>query len=158
MREHYAMRRDKIKTPDAQCRKGSNTMPALQWAENMEAINDLKPGTCVREHFTDLLRKKASARRRERTAARNLSGIHPSDAMDRATTSSQGPGAAADVRGGPRRMVGAGIPTESPFAAGSGGRPQPFAHHNNKQHGGDDDDAGGPHFSDFKKAAATGMW
>lgn len=66
VREHYAMRRDKIKTPAAIPFKGSNAITCLEWAAEMEAIEELNRDTGVRNGFRDMLLKKAIKKSKER--------------------------------------------------------------------------------------------
>lgn len=88
VREHYAMRRDKIKTPalmqqqltrrappQQQLRKGGNaagvrdvehnTISALEWADNVNALDELSRTTHLENHFMGLMERKAAARRKQ---------------------------------------------------------------------------------------------
>jgi hypothetical protein len=84
VREHYAMRRDKIKTPAllqhnhrgaaAAPRNGSglrrppvenNTISALEWADNVNALDELSRETHLENHFMGLMERKVAARRRQ---------------------------------------------------------------------------------------------
>ena len=75
VREHYAMRRDKIKTPDIRARPGSNTLPPNEWAANMEALDCLKRDTHVSTFFRGLVGRKLSARAKEKSAAKEQFGF-----------------------------------------------------------------------------------
>ena len=70
VREHYAMRRDKLKTPDIRARPGSNTLPPNEWAANMEALDSLKRETNVGTFFRGLVGRKMSSRAKEKRAAK----------------------------------------------------------------------------------------
>lgn len=59
VREHYAMRRDKLKTPDWRAAPGGNTWTRLEWAGNMEAIDALAPTTSVQAGFKRMLQRQA---------------------------------------------------------------------------------------------------
>ena len=73
VREHYAMRRDKIKTPAEIPLKGTNTISCLDWAADMEAIEQLNRDTGVSQGFRQMMLKKATARAKERGH-----DVHPS--------------------------------------------------------------------------------
>lgn len=62
VREHFAMRRDKIKTPDVRCRRGSNAIGREEWARNVEALNSLTTDTNVGTFFRGLAGKQKAAR------------------------------------------------------------------------------------------------
>jgi hypothetical protein len=59
VREHYAMRRDKIKTPSFLPTKRSNAMTALEWADNVNAVDDLSESTNLRDHFAEMLQRRS---------------------------------------------------------------------------------------------------
>ena len=59
VREHYALKRDKIKTPALIATRKSNTMNAMDWAANMEAVQRLNGGTGLQQHFLKMARKKS---------------------------------------------------------------------------------------------------
>jgi hypothetical protein len=64
VREHFAMRRDRIQTPSLIAGKRTNTMEALEWADNVNSINDLKATTNLRDNFMQFVSKKAEQRKR----------------------------------------------------------------------------------------------
>lgn len=72
VREHYAMRRDKVKTPALLGGKKSNSMTALQWADNVNSIHDLKPSTNLRDHFMDMVKKQSAHRRKGQVAPNDV--------------------------------------------------------------------------------------
>lgn len=87
VREHYAMKRDKIMTPSlaalhpSNARQGlpargssgkaavgraseMNTWNALEWADNVNAVDDLRAQDVnLQDHFLDLMRRKAAAKK-----------------------------------------------------------------------------------------------
>jgi hypothetical protein len=65
VREHYAMRRDKIQTPSLIGGKRSNTLTALEWADNVNSISDLKATTNLRDNFMQFVTKKSEQRKRQ---------------------------------------------------------------------------------------------
>jgi hypothetical protein len=68
VREHFAMRRDKIKTPDLS-RKGSNAIGREEWARNVEAIDSLSRDTNVGTFFRGLAGKQRANRMKQQAAA-----------------------------------------------------------------------------------------
>ena len=64
VREHYAMRRDKIKTPALISGPKTNSCHALEWVDNVNAIDDLSKTTHLQNHFMGLMRQKVAARQR----------------------------------------------------------------------------------------------
>lgn len=67
VREHYAMRRDKVKTPTLLGGIKTNTWHPLEWADNVNAVDDLSRTTNLETCFMTLLKRKAkqSAKKRE---------------------------------------------------------------------------------------------
>ena len=65
VREHYAMRRDRVKTPAPLSAKGGNCMNSHDWAANMEALEILNGETNVQTFFRGLVgrRRYANANR-----------------------------------------------------------------------------------------------
>ena len=55
VREHFAMRRDKIQTPDFRARPKSNTLTRQSWAESLEAMEVLNRETHVATFFHGLV-------------------------------------------------------------------------------------------------------
>jgi hypothetical protein len=88
VREHYAMRRDKIKTPAllphnhrAAAASGqrrppveNNTISALEWADNVNALDELSRETHLENHFMGLMERKVAARRRQQQQQQHQSG------------------------------------------------------------------------------------
>lgn len=76
VREHYAMRRDKIRTPallqstgvrqrdDAAVER--NTISALEWADNVNALDELSRTTNLGDHFMGLMHRKVAAKNKIR--------------------------------------------------------------------------------------------
>ena len=64
VREHFAMRRDKIKTPSLEGGKRSNTMTALEWVDNVNSLHDLKTTTNLRDNFMEFVSRKSEQRKR----------------------------------------------------------------------------------------------
>mmetsp|Transcript_38 Transcript_38/g.139 ORF Transcript_38/g.139 Transcript_38/m.139 type:complete len:220 (-) Transcript_38:32-691(-) len=81
VREHFAMRRDRIKTPDVKCRKGGNTISREDWARNVEALNYLDSSTNVGTFFRGLAgkqrAKRLAAERSQEAAAGMERAAHP---------------------------------------------------------------------------------
>lgn len=89
VREHYAMRRDKIKTPalfptsvaaplsramrlDPESQPGpattgtkQNTWNALEWADNVNAVDELSKPTNVQQHFAYLIEVQSAKRKKK---------------------------------------------------------------------------------------------
>jgi hypothetical protein len=63
VREHYAMRRDKLKTPDVRARRGGNTLSQEEWAANVEAIDVLQGGTGIQTFFRGMVGKQIKERK-----------------------------------------------------------------------------------------------
>ncbi len=70
VREHYAMRRDKLLTPDIQARPKSNTLTKQAWCESMEAIEILHKDTHVGSFFQGLVGRHIQKRLHQEEAAR----------------------------------------------------------------------------------------
>lgn len=78
VREHYAMRRDKLKTPDIQARPKSNTLTKQAWCESMEAIEVLHKDTNVSSFFQGMVGKHIQKRMRKEEKARQDEEIRQS--------------------------------------------------------------------------------
>ena len=72
VREHYAMRRDKIKTPDIQAKPKSNTLTKKEWCESMEAIEVLNKDTSVGSFFQGMVGKHIQKRLRREEKERRM--------------------------------------------------------------------------------------
>lgn len=70
VREHYAMRRDKLRTPDIQARPKSNALTRQAWCESMEAIEVLHKDTNVSSFFQGMVGKHIQQRMRREEKAR----------------------------------------------------------------------------------------
>ncbi len=65
VREHFAMRRDKIMTPSLTGGRHSNTLTALEWADNVNSIHNLKATTNLRDNFMLFVSKKSEQQKRQ---------------------------------------------------------------------------------------------
>ena len=86
VREHFAMRRDKIKTPDSAAQTGvvasskkTNVMTAFEWADNIHAMDQLgmEGSVNLQKRFLKMAAKRSEAHYRregEREAAMRLEG------------------------------------------------------------------------------------
>jgi hypothetical protein len=88
VREHFAMRRDKLKTPDVKCRKGGNAIGREDWARNVEALNQLQPSTNIGTHFRGLVGRQRYQRMHGMPKPKQQAAQPPPSAAPVAGTSS----------------------------------------------------------------------
>lgn len=89
VREHFAMRRDKLKTPDVKCRKGGNAIGREDWARNVEAINYLAGSTNIGTHFRGLVGQQRKRRLDQMRAAAEAPLVSPAAARAAAAAAQQ---------------------------------------------------------------------
>lgn len=99
VREHFAMRRDRLKTPDVKVRKGGNTISREEWARNVEALNYLDHSTNVGTFFKGLAGKQRAQRLAAERSAAASAGVQR--AARGAESAASAPTASADGRSSP---------------------------------------------------------